>query len=288
MEAAAGAPAWNSLIGACFLSDHKRRSAEQVSHTVGIKSRLNFSSNRSEHRMSDSIPFVRPYLAGDEEKYVLRALRGRQLASDGQFTTACAALLEKRFKIQKVLMTPSCTAALEMAAAIVRLGPRRRSDSSLVHVRFDRQCDRAAGSQARVRRHSARHVQHRRNADRGRNHAAHEGHLSGALRRHRLRDGANSSDRRETPITRGGRRRPGSERQLFRPRTGFAGPTRLLQLPRDEELYLRRGGRAVHQRSDARRARGDHPREGNQPQPVFARASRQIHLGRSRRLALAE
>ena len=54
------------------------------------------------------------------------------------------------------------------------------------------------------------------------------------------------------------------------------------ELPRDQELHLRRGRGAAHQRPPARRARRDHPREGHRPQPVLPRPGRQVHLGRRR------
>jgi dTDP-4-amino-4,6-dideoxygalactose transaminase len=46
-----------------------------------------------------------------------------KIAGDGHFTKACAELLEREYGIQKVLLTPSCTAALEMAAILCDLGP---------------------------------------------------------------------------------------------------------------------------------------------------------------------
>ena len=45
------------------------------------------------------------------------------MAGDGYFTQQCSRLLEKRFGINKVLLTPSCTAALEIAAMLFELGP---------------------------------------------------------------------------------------------------------------------------------------------------------------------
>src|SRR5262249_43070319 len=45
------------------------------------------------------------------------------IAGDGHFTKQCARLLEERFGIHQVLLVPSCTAALEMAAMLCGLGP---------------------------------------------------------------------------------------------------------------------------------------------------------------------
>jgi dTDP-4-amino-4,6-dideoxygalactose transaminase len=69
------------------------------------------------------IPFNKPFIAGKELFYIARAVTLGNLAGDGSFTQSCAGLLEKRFGIHKVLMTPSCTAALEMAAMLCDIGP---------------------------------------------------------------------------------------------------------------------------------------------------------------------
>lgn len=62
------------------------------------------------------IPFHKPLVLGKELSLIARILDERQIAGDGHFTRACARLLEERFHIKQVLMTPSCTGALEMAA----------------------------------------------------------------------------------------------------------------------------------------------------------------------------
>jgi len=62
-------------------------------------------------------------LTGNELKYVSEAIASRQLGADGPYTRACARLLEARFGIGRVLMTPSCTAALELAALACGVGP---------------------------------------------------------------------------------------------------------------------------------------------------------------------
>src|SRR5690606_1550655 len=45
------------------------------------------------------------------------------IGGDGHFTKQCSRLLEERLGIRKVLMTPSCTAALEMAAMLCDFQP---------------------------------------------------------------------------------------------------------------------------------------------------------------------
>jgi dTDP-4-amino-4,6-dideoxygalactose transaminase len=73
--------------------------------------------------MAPRIPFNKPYISGKEMHYIAQAVAGGSIAADGPFTKRCAALLETEFGIAKVLMTPSCTAALEIAAMLCDLGP---------------------------------------------------------------------------------------------------------------------------------------------------------------------
>ena len=68
--------------------------------------------------MNPSIPFNRPFVAGKELYYIAQAVQRGHLAGDGQFTKMCNAWMEKRFQAKKVLLTHSCTAALEMAALL--------------------------------------------------------------------------------------------------------------------------------------------------------------------------
>ncbi len=69
------------------------------------------------------IPFNKPFIAGKELFYIAEAVTMGNIGGDGHFTQACCRLLEKHFDISRVLLTPSCTAALEMAAMLCDLGP---------------------------------------------------------------------------------------------------------------------------------------------------------------------
>lgn len=73
--------------------------------------------------MQPSIPFNKPFIAGKELYYIAQAVANGNISGDGYFTQKCAELLETRFGIHKVLLTPSCTAALEMAAMLCDLSP---------------------------------------------------------------------------------------------------------------------------------------------------------------------
>jgi len=67
------------------------------------------------------IPFNKPYMTGEETKYILEAHANGQLAGNGPFTQKCQTWLEDYVGAQKVLLTHSCTAALEMAALLLDL-----------------------------------------------------------------------------------------------------------------------------------------------------------------------
>ena len=69
------------------------------------------------------IPFNKPYMTGKELSYIAEAHFNGMLAGDGPFTRRCHAWLEKNSGSAKVLLTNSCTAALEMSALILGLSP---------------------------------------------------------------------------------------------------------------------------------------------------------------------
>lgn len=70
-----------------------------------------------------NIPFNKPYMTGKELWYISQAHAKGHLAGDGQFTKKCSTWLETRTGSHKVLLTHSCTAALEMAAILANLQP---------------------------------------------------------------------------------------------------------------------------------------------------------------------
>jgi dTDP-4-amino-4,6-dideoxygalactose transaminase len=60
---------------------------------------------------------IPPYL-GKEMEYVQDAVNSRKICGDGKYTKLCNEWFEKRFDSEKVLLTTSCTHALEMAAIL--------------------------------------------------------------------------------------------------------------------------------------------------------------------------
>jgi dTDP-4-amino-4,6-dideoxygalactose transaminase len=72
---------------------------------------------------SYAIPFNRPYLSGQELEYIAQVIRAGHAAGDGAFTHKCHALLQEILGVPRVLLTTSCTHALEMAALLLDIQP---------------------------------------------------------------------------------------------------------------------------------------------------------------------
>lgn len=73
--------------------------------------------------MTVRIPFNKPSVVGSELVYVGEAVAGGHASGDGPFTKRAQAMLEKRFSANRVLLTTSCTSALELAALLCDLQP---------------------------------------------------------------------------------------------------------------------------------------------------------------------
>ncbi|MCP1101256.1 dTDP-4-amino-4,6-dideoxygalactose transaminase [Aequitasia blattaphilus] len=64
---------------------------------------------------------VPPYL-GSEMEYIQEAILNHKISGDGLFTQKCSRKLEQLTKSKKVLLTTSCTHAIEMAAILAGVG----------------------------------------------------------------------------------------------------------------------------------------------------------------------
>jgi dTDP-4-amino-4,6-dideoxygalactose transaminase len=74
--------------------------------------------------MTSHIPFNKPAMMGNEMKYIQDALSGRMhISGDGLYTKKVHAMLEETLGAKKVLLTTSCTHALEMAAILLDIQP---------------------------------------------------------------------------------------------------------------------------------------------------------------------
>ena len=69
------------------------------------------------------IPFNKPFLTGRETDYIRQAVESGKISGNGAFTQKCQRFFEQRYGFRKVLLTTSCTDALEMAAILSDVGP---------------------------------------------------------------------------------------------------------------------------------------------------------------------
>jgi len=63
--------------------------------------------------------FNRPPFTGNEEKYLIQAMKSLKISGDGEFTRRCHRWFENKLECKKVLLTTSCTHALEMTAMLI-------------------------------------------------------------------------------------------------------------------------------------------------------------------------
>ena len=72
--------------------------------------------------MTDSrVPFNRATVATKQVDYVSESMRSGQIAGDGPFTKKASTLLSKLHENKPVLLTTSCTSALEMCALLLNI-----------------------------------------------------------------------------------------------------------------------------------------------------------------------
>jgi dTDP-4-amino-4,6-dideoxygalactose transaminase len=70
-----------------------------------------------------NIPFNKPYLSGNELTYIRDAVSKGKISGDGFYTKKCHSFFQDNFNFRKVLLTTSCTDALEMAALLLEIQP---------------------------------------------------------------------------------------------------------------------------------------------------------------------
>jgi dTDP-4-amino-4,6-dideoxygalactose transaminase len=66
------------------------------------------------------IPLSLPHLSGIEQRYVVESMASGKLSGDGPFTKRVRTLLEQQLPAKHVLLTTSCTSALELAAILLK------------------------------------------------------------------------------------------------------------------------------------------------------------------------
>ena len=70
-----------------------------------------------------NVPFNKPFITGKELYYIADSVMRGQISGNGYYTKKCESFLESYTHCNKVLMTNSCTAALEMACILIDLKP---------------------------------------------------------------------------------------------------------------------------------------------------------------------
>jgi len=69
------------------------------------------------------INFNRPPFTGNEQKYLIQAMKSLKISGDGAFTQRCHRWFEERLGCAKALLTTSCTHALEATALMIDIKP---------------------------------------------------------------------------------------------------------------------------------------------------------------------
>ena len=231
-------------------------------------------------RARPDVPFNLAAVEGRELDYVQQAIRGGHLASGGEFTRRAAELLAADDRGRRGADDHLVHRRARALGDAARPAGRRHGDRAVLHLHQHRPRLRAPGRRPGLLRHRA-------------------GARSGSTPRTSRRSSTStcapswscttpaspatsrasarcSSDWPDVRLDRG--QRPRALRHLARPAAGQPRPLRHAELPRDQELRLRRGRRAAAQRPRGRRPRAGALRQGHQPARVHARPGRQVHL----------
>ncbi len=72
---------------------------------------------------AEPIPFNKASFVGNEQEYIAQAIANRHISGDGPFTRRVQEFLERELGVPRVLLTTSCTHALEMSALLVDINP---------------------------------------------------------------------------------------------------------------------------------------------------------------------
>ena len=69
------------------------------------------------------IGFNVPIYMDESINCIKKAAENRKICGDGEFTKKCSKIMEEKFNAKKILLTTSCTSALEMAAILLNIKP---------------------------------------------------------------------------------------------------------------------------------------------------------------------
>jgi len=67
------------------------------------------------------IPFNIPLVIGNELSFISDAISNRKISGDGEYTKKCCQFMEQRYNVKKVLLTTSCSTALDMSSILIEI-----------------------------------------------------------------------------------------------------------------------------------------------------------------------
>ena len=70
-----------------------------------------------------NIPFNKPHIIGKELDYISQAVLSEKISGDGIFSDKCNLFMKNRYNLKKVLLTNSCSAALDMSSLLIDIKP---------------------------------------------------------------------------------------------------------------------------------------------------------------------
>ena len=73
--------------------------------------------------MDYKISFNKPFISGKEVEYIKESVAIGKISGNGHFTNLCHGFFKERYGFGKVLLTSSCTDALEMSAILLDIKP---------------------------------------------------------------------------------------------------------------------------------------------------------------------
>lgn len=69
------------------------------------------------------IPFNKPFISGNELKFIELAVQSGKISGDGMYTKKCHSFFQEKYGFKHCLLTTSCTDALEMSAILLDIQP---------------------------------------------------------------------------------------------------------------------------------------------------------------------
>lgn len=70
-----------------------------------------------------TIPFNKPFISGNELKYIELAVQSGKISGDGMYTKKSHSFFQENYGFKQCLLTTSCTDALEMSAILLDIQP---------------------------------------------------------------------------------------------------------------------------------------------------------------------